>query len=202
MGMYRNIRDRVDADGGADEGYASGYSSGSDKGSGRYEEILKKHLPYLFVDLGPVQWLNKAKQSWEDTHYSFVMNLDDRTPWLLFNRCSFWEEDEVDMDKVEPKFPYRAAGTLSFSSQRFAFARIEKQNEAEECDEKSEPPDGAFSPDTATDTLAKLTLNENTKEEKLALPKFSSSKKGKARDFAKRKFKDEGRGTSCDKCQS
>lgn len=133
--MYRTIRDRIDADGGADEGYASGYSSGPDKGNGRYEERLKKHLPYLFVDLGPVQWFNKAKHSWEDTHYSLVMNLDDRTPWLLFNRYSFGEEDEVDMDEVEPKFPYRAAGTLPFSSKRIAFARIEKENEIEECDE-------------------------------------------------------------------
>lgn len=193
MGMYRTIRDRIDADGGADEGYASGYSSGSDKGSGRYEERLKKHLPYLFVDLGPVQWFNKAKHSWEDTHYSLVMNLDDRTPWLLFNRYSFREEDEVDMDEVELKFPYRAAGTLPFSSKRFAFARIEKQNEIEECDEKSDPRDSAFSPDTATDTLAKLTLNENTKQEKLTLPKFSSNKKGKTRDFAKRRFKKDAR---------
>lgn len=190
MGMYRTVRDRVDADGGADEG---GYSSGSDKGSGRCEERLKKHLPYLFVDLGPVQWFNKAKHGREDTHYSLVMNRGDRTPWLLFNRYSFREEGEEDMDEVEPKFQYRTAGTLPFSSNRFAFARIEKQNEIEECDEKRDPHDSIFSPNTATDTLAKLTINENTKQEKLAQLRFSSNKKGKARDFAKRRFEKDAR---------
>lgn len=40
--------------------------------------------------------------------------------------------------------------------------------------------------------MAKLTINENTKQEKLAQLKFSN-KKGKARDFAKRRFKKDDR---------
>lgn len=189
MGMYRTIQDRLDGDGRADEGYVSRYSSGSDQGSGRREERLKKHLPYVFVDLGPVEWFNKATHNWKDTHYYLVMNLEDRTPWLLFNRYSFGEEDEVDMDEVEPKFPYRAAGTLPFLCMQFAFARIEKQDEIEECDEQS----GLFLPEAAANTLAQLTVNENAKQAMSAQPKFSSNKKGKARDSAKRRFKKQAR---------
>lgn len=55
MGMYRTIRDRINAERRADEGYASGSSSGSDNWSGRCEERLKKHLLYLLFDLDPVQ---------------------------------------------------------------------------------------------------------------------------------------------------
>lgn len=179
MGMYRTFQDRIDADGGVDEGCASGYSSGSDKGSCRCEERLKKHLPYLSVDLGLVEWFNKAVHSWGDAHYSIVMNLEDRAPWQLFNRCSFGEEDEAYTDGVEPKCPYRAAGTFPFSCKRFAFALIEKQDEIEECDEKSDPRVSANSPDTAANTLAKLTINENAKQEKLTQPQVSSNKNKK-----------------------
>lgn len=53
------------------------------------------------VDLGLVEWFNKAMHSWEDAPYSLVINLEGRAPWLLANRCSFVEEDEADTDGVE-----------------------------------------------------------------------------------------------------
>lgn len=91
--------------------------------------------------------------------------------------------------ELNAKCPYRAAGTFPFSFKQLAFARIEKQDEIEECDEKSDFRDSAVSPDTAANALAKLTINENAKQEKLTQPQVSSNKKEKARDFARRRFK-------------
>lgn len=42
-----------------------------------------------------------------------------------------------------------------------------------------------FRPTRLQITLAELALNENSKQEKLTLPKFSSNEKGKARDLCK-----------------
>lgn len=68
----------------------------------------------LSVDLGLVEWFNKAIHSWEDAHYSLVMNLEGRAPWLLVNRCSFVEEDKADTDGVEPKMSVQSCRYFSF----------------------------------------------------------------------------------------
>ena len=55
LGMYRSIRDRIEAQQSFDEDYGSASSTESDKACWG-SESTRNELPYLIVQLSPVLW--------------------------------------------------------------------------------------------------------------------------------------------------